>query len=90
MDLAELQTEACRGLSIEEAVFGTGIQIIGSRAFAECYDLQKVVIPAADVNIAEDAFLGCSCVTLTAPAGKIRLQKNLFYALTKNCLDIRR
>ena len=69
MDLAELQTEACRGLSIEEAVFGTGIQLIGSRAFAECYDLQKVVIPAADVNIAEDAFLGCSCVTLTAPAG---------------------
>lgn len=69
MDLTELQTEACRGLSIEEAVFGTGIQMIGSRAFAECYDLQKVVIPAADVNIAEDAFLSCSCVTLTAPAG---------------------
>ena len=67
--LTELKEEACTGLTIEEAVFGSNIQRLGSRCFADCLDLQRVVIPVADVNIADDAFSRCSCVTFVAPAG---------------------
>ncbi len=66
--LTHLKKEAFRGTTAEEAVFGGQIRTIGSRAFADCPALRRVVIPAADVEIAEDAFLNSS-VTLAAPAG---------------------
>ena len=67
--LTELADEACSGLPVEEVIFGSNIQSIGSKAFDQCADLQRVVIPVADLEIADDAFLACSSVWLVAPAG---------------------
>lgn len=66
--LTELGDEACKGLNIEEAVFGSQIRKLGRECFANCPDLQRIVIPVADVDIADDAFLHSS-VTFVAPAG---------------------
>ena len=67
-ELTHLEDEACRGLLIDEVVFGENIQSIGSLAFADCPNLRRVVIPAADVTIADDAFEN-SDVILYAPIG---------------------
>ncbi len=67
-ELTHLEDEACRGLLIDEVVFGENIRSIGSLAFADCPDLKRVVIPAADVEIADDAFEN-SDVILYAPIG---------------------
>ena len=67
--LTELHAQACAGMSIEEAVFGPDIARIDSKAFMGCLDLQKVIFPVADVDIADDAFVYCSSVLLVAPSG---------------------
>lgn len=67
--LIELEAEACAGMPIQEAVFGTGIQSIGRRAFADCENLKMVLIPAASITIAGDAFEAAMQVTLIAPGG---------------------
>ena len=68
-ELTMLQTQACEGLAIQEAVFSSKIQSIGEKAFADCTELIAVLIPNKDVNIAENAFENCPHVTLIAPTG---------------------
>jgi hypothetical protein len=68
-ELMLLQDEACRGLMIDDVVFGDKIQTIGSKAFADCPNLRRVEIPVANVNIEDDAFAGSSNVILYAPTG---------------------
>ena len=67
--LTELQDEACMGLPVQQVVFSTEIQRIGSRAFADCTDLAVVEIPGMSVNIEGDAFENCTHVVLMAPTG---------------------
>lgn len=82
--LTDLQDEACMGLPIQEAVFGSDIQTIGNRAFADCTNLVTVLIPNGAVTIAADAFDGCTSVTVIAPTGGavetfVKAQSNLHF-----------
>lgn len=70
-ELTHLEDEACRGLLIDEVVFGENIQTIGSKAFADCPNLKRVEIPAADVEIAEDAFENSDVILYTPIGGSV-------------------
>ncbi len=67
--LTRLENEACRGLNIDDVVFGDKIQSIGNKAFADCPNLRRVEIPVADVDIADNAFDNSPNVILYAPIG---------------------
>ncbi len=68
-ELSHLEDEACRGLPVDDVVFGDKIQSIGSKAFADCPNLRRVEIPVADVIIEDDAFDNSSNIILYAPIG---------------------
>ena len=70
-ELTHLEDEACRGLLIDEVVFGEKIRSIGSKAFADCPDLKRVEIPVADVTIAEDAFENSDVILYTPIGGSV-------------------
>jgi len=54
--LKEIAEEAFVGSMAEIVVVPEGVQRIGSRAFADCPNLYKVILSDSDVEIADDAF----------------------------------
>lgn len=72
--LAAVPDEAFVGAAAGEVVIPEGCASIGSRAFADCTNLYAAVIPASVTEIAEDAFEGCSGVTITTPASSAAAQ----------------
>ncbi len=62
--LDEIQSEAFAGVSAQVVILPEACRSIASRAFANCPDLEYVVVPSLDsVDIADDAFAG-SYVTI--------------------------
>ena len=53
--------------SIEMVVLDSSAEKIGSRAFADCEQLYKIVIPQSVISIADDAFSGSFRITICAP-----------------------
>jgi len=56
--LDQISEEAFAGCNAEIIILPDGIRIIGARAFADCLNLYKVVIPDSVDEIAEDALDG--------------------------------
>lgn len=58
---------AFEGCGFESFQVPAGTTSIGTRAFANCPNLRKVVISSANVTIADDAFAGCTDLLIVAP-----------------------
>ena len=63
-DLQYIEEEAFAGCAFENVVVGDKVTGIGKRAFADCTELQRISIPAATTEIAEDAFEGSGLLTI--------------------------
>lgn len=61
--------EAFAGILAQEVILPGNIESIGSRAFAESYNLRQIVIPNGDAQISADAFEFCYDYRIVAPAG---------------------
>ena len=77
--LHSIGAEAFQGITSDEVVIAEGCKDIGSRAFADCRALVRVVIPGSVNKIAEDAFDGCSTLILVAQEGSPAYQ----YAISR-------
>ena len=58
-----------------------GTTSIGTRAFANCPNLRKVVISSANVTIADDAFAGCTDLLIVAPKNSTAHQYAIAHGL---------
>jgi len=68
-DLSIIEAEAFEGVSgIGEVVLPEGITTIGAAAFANS-SITTINLPASLTSIADDAFDGCSALTVTADVG---------------------
>ena len=68
-ELTDIREEAFLGVRTERIQLSTNIKVIGPRAFANSGSLNLIIIPAASVSIADDAFAGSGNVRIAAPAG---------------------
>ena len=70
--IAAINESADNGTSLDEirvkALFYT-VSFINIGAFANCTDLEKILIPASVTKIGEDAFKNCEKLTIFAPKG---------------------
>ncbi|MBQ8162093.1 MAG: leucine-rich repeat domain-containing protein [Clostridia bacterium] len=64
-----VEEKAFLGSAVSSVNVPRGCESIGSRAFAECRNLQTVFIPSTVREIAEDAFEGSTLVTLRVTEG---------------------
>ena len=63
--LTEIGAEAFTGVAAEVVIIPASCTSIGSRAFADCKNLKYIVLPlGADITPANDAFEGCTAITL--------------------------
>ena len=64
------------------------MEIIGSRAFAGCAALQRIIVPASVTQIAPDAFEGCPDVILEVADGsyahKYAAEYGIVFVTTEN------
>jgi len=67
--LLVVEEEAFAGSPVEIVNIPSGCTAIKSRAFADCGNLVQLSIPASVLSIADDAFSGCSGITIIAPEG---------------------
>ena len=67
--LKNVESEAFADLHVQCVIIPEGTKSIGSRAFANCDALYKVVIPESVAEIADDAFEDSVRVTICADAG---------------------
>ncbi|MDR0632867.1 MAG: leucine-rich repeat domain-containing protein, partial [Holosporales bacterium] len=72
-DAIEIGDEACRGLSIKRVACEAGDKLkkVGARAFADCKQLERVILPSTVTSIGEEAFAGCKKLVM------IKLPPNL-------------
>lgn len=69
-NLTEIRAEAFAGMAAGGVEIPGGCLTVGSRAFADCPNLRRVVFPASVTEIAEDVFEGCSeHFLIVAPEG---------------------
>ena len=70
-DMQQVKAGAFEATPIQAVHCPAGVASIGSRAFANCTNLQAVEIASMTTTIADDAFSGCSLAGLTifAPEG---------------------
>lgn len=54
---------------LTEVILGYQNKFIEGKAFAECTNLKKIMIPSSTSVIAEDAFTGCDSLTIYTPEG---------------------
>jgi len=64
-----IQAEAFMKAGMTVVVCPNTLKTIGARAFANCTALKQIYIPATTTAIADDAFSGCTGLTIYAPAG---------------------
>lgn len=62
--LTEIGEAAFEGIPAKRVEVSENVTAIGSRAFANCENLRAITIPASVEKIADDAFEGCSDVTV--------------------------
>ena len=68
-NLKTIEAGAFEGVFVSYVVVPSGAETIGSRAFADCTQLVRVVLPASVRSIDENAFAGSSLVTFECPSG---------------------
>ena len=61
--------EAFLCVPVQAVVISEGCSEIGMRAFAQCADLKRIVLPESIQMIADDAFNGCTGLAILAPEG---------------------
>ena len=66
--LSEIEEEAFAGTAVSCVKFSQNIQLIGPRAFADCTELEYVIIPA-NAEISSTAFYGLSGLTFLGIPG---------------------
>lgn len=75
---------AFEGCCKANIAFGNNLQIIGERAFAHCYNLQKLDFPESLETIAAEAFNSCNSVTsITIPNGLQYIDSEAFKLCTE-------
>ncbi len=67
--LYAIEAEAFVGAGAEEFILPESVSSIGSRAFADCKNLVMVTFLGGEVEIADDAFMGCDDVLILCPEG---------------------
>lgn len=65
--LQTIKEEAFAGSGYSSVVLGNAVTTIEDRAFANCKNLRRVVIPISVEQIASDAFDGCVSLTIACP-----------------------
>lgn len=68
-DLKVIEAEAFAGCPFEIVLLGTAVKSIGPRAFQDCVSLTRIEIPDNVTSIADDAFEGCSFLTIACREG---------------------
>lgn len=68
-NLTTIQAEAFAGSGAEMVIIPAGVNVIESRAFADCRNLQVLVFEDSPYSIAPDFLAGCSGVTIRAARG---------------------
>ncbi|MBP3429004.1 MAG: InlB B-repeat-containing protein [Clostridia bacterium] len=66
--LSAVPEEAFAGSSVESVMLGEGTLTVASRAFADCAELTKIIVPSAETILAEDCLDGVTQeVVIVAP-----------------------
>ena len=69
-DVVKIERQAFDGCSgLTSIALSDGVEEIGEKAFANCFNLKTIEIPASVVNIAWDAFPADQELTIRAPKG---------------------
>ena len=68
-NLRTIEAAAFEGVTATYVILPSGVESIGSRAFADCPNLARVIIPASVRVIDDNAFAGSSQVTFECPPG---------------------
>ena len=61
--IRSIEEGALAGLPFERADLGNGIKRIGAKAFSDCKNLEKIIIPESVEYIGKGAFEGCDSLT---------------------------
>ena len=64
-----IEDEAFAGIKATSILVGDQVESIGSKAFANCTNLQQIVIPESVVVISENAFEGCNDIVIFGVTG---------------------
>lgn len=64
-----IEEEAFCGSGATAVILSDSVKVIYTRAFAECSQLASIQIPSSTVYIANDAFTGCSNLTILCEQG---------------------
>ena len=72
-----IEANAFENSSIIDITLPEGLIKIGTRAFANCKDLEKINMPSTLKIIEEEAFSGCKCLDLEQPTN-VRCGKDAF------------
>ena len=64
-----IEDEAFTEIDATSIELGDNVESIGSRAFANCKNLQQIIIPKSVVEISENAFEGCNDVVIVGASG---------------------
>lgn len=68
--LKSVEPEAFRGIAAETVYIPASVEHIGSKAFADCPNLKKIVFVNGNIDVAEDFVSGCSLyLVIEAPEG---------------------
>ena len=62
--LSEIKDEAFAGSAFEQVIIGDKVKSIGAYAFRDCSRLSRISIPSSVTKIADNAFDGCSHLTV--------------------------
>ena len=68
-DTVSIGEEAFANTAAQEIEVASGCETISARAFANCGELRRIIIPASVTAIADDAFDGCPHITILGEAG---------------------
>ena len=79
-ELTGYETKPKGTLMIPATANGYAVAAIGNKAFRNCYDLTKVIIPNSVTSISTSAFSGCDAMaSITIPEGVTNIGDNAFY-----------
>ena len=70
--LTTVEAEAFAGSAAQEVVCGDHVQLIGSRAFADCPQLYMIQLDGAVPETAEDAFEGSETIVVVTSSAEIK------------------